>query len=66
MKPSGNKGAVGFSFKYFESIFCVIVSHLASDQDEIKARNDDFREITKSLKFENLFEKTSKKVEGKV
>ena len=66
MKPSGNKGAVAFSFKYFKSTFCVIVSHLASDQDKIKARNDDFREISKNLKFENSFEKTSKKVEGKV
>ena len=66
MKPSGNKGAVAFSFEYFKSTICVIVSHLASDQEKVKARNDDFREITKNLKFKNSFEKTSKRVEDKV
>lgn len=66
LKPLETKGAVAFSFEYLKATFCVIVSHLAAHQKKVQARNEDFREITKNLKFENSAEQTSKKVEGEV
>ena len=66
MKPAENKGAVAFSFEYLKSSICVIVSHFAAHKNEIQARNNDFKAITKNLKFKNSIEETSKKIEGKV
>ena len=47
----GNKGGVLVSFKYLDTSFCFIGSHLAARQKEIENRNANYRDIIKSNKI---------------
>uniref|UniRef100_A0A336LNP7 CSON015029 protein n=1 Tax=Culicoides sonorensis TaxID=179676 RepID=A0A336LNP7_CULSO len=47
----GNKGGVGISFCFHESLFCFVNSHFAAHQDEFEHRNADFQEITRQMLF---------------
>lgn len=46
----GNKGGVAISFKFNETSFCFIGSHLAARQGEVENRNANFREIIRGAK----------------
>lgn len=47
----GNKGGIGISFCFHESLFCFINSHFAAHQHEYERRNEDFQEITNKMLF---------------
>eukprot|EP00474_Spongospora_subterranea_P009019 CRZ09477.1 hypothetical protein [Spongospora subterranea] len=47
----GNKGGIGVRFDLYDSSFCVLNSHLSAHQNNVPARNDNFRDITEKLKF---------------
>ena len=53
---AGNKGALGFRFELLGSSFCFINSHLASQKQNFKLRNENVAHISRNLKFslENL------------
>lgn len=48
----GNKGGVGISFCFHESLFCFINCHFHAYQSEVDLRNEDFQEITQRMVFE--------------
>ena len=47
----GNKGSVAISFKIYETRFCFLSSHFASDTDHLERRNADYRYSIEKLKF---------------
>lgn len=47
----GNKGGIGISFCFHESLFCFVNSHFAAHQHEYERRNEDFQEITNKMLF---------------
>ncbi|KAG0235499.1 inositol polyphosphate 5-phosphatase [Actinomortierella wolfii] len=48
---AGNKGAVAIRMDYFETTICFVTSHLASGQDNIDDRNNDFHTIDSGITF---------------
>ncbi|KAG0254428.1 inositol polyphosphate 5-phosphatase [Actinomortierella ambigua] len=48
---AGNKGAVAIRMDYFETTLCFVTSHLASGQDNIDDRNNDFHTIDSGICF---------------
>ncbi|KAF9973946.1 inositol polyphosphate 5-phosphatase [Actinomortierella ambigua] len=48
---AGNKGAVAIRMDYFETTLCFVTSHLASGQDHIDDRNNDFHTIDSGISF---------------
>ncbi|ORX75901.1 DNase I-like protein [Anaeromyces robustus] len=47
----GNKGASGIRMMIYDSYVCFVNSHLAADSSQVQRRNEDFKDITKSLLF---------------
>jgi inositol polyphosphate 5-phosphatase INPP5B/F len=47
----GNKGGVGLRFKFRDTTFCFVVSHLAAFDNMLDKRNADYLEITRRLQF---------------
>uniref|UniRef100_A0A7S4JKZ5 Inositol polyphosphate-related phosphatase domain-containing protein n=1 Tax=Paramoeba aestuarina TaxID=180227 RepID=A0A7S4JKZ5_9EUKA len=50
----GNKGGVGVAFKFDDSSFCFIGSHLAAHQEKTELRNSNYRDIAAKLKLRAL------------
>ena len=50
---AGNKGAVVFSLPVWDSRICVINAHFAAHKGNVKQRNEDFANISASIKFKN-------------
>jgi phosphatidylinositol-bisphosphatase len=48
---AGNKGALGFRFDLLGSSLCFINSHLASQKQNFKLRNENVVHITRNMKF---------------
>ncbi|KAG0203450.1 inositol polyphosphate 5-phosphatase [Mortierella sp. NVP41] len=48
---AGNKGAVAIRMKYYETELCLVTSHLASGQENLQERNNDFHTINNGLSF---------------
>ncbi|KAI7819682.1 Endonuclease/exonuclease/phosphatase [Gamsiella multidivaricata] len=48
---AGNKGAVAIRMDYYETSLCLVTSHLASGQDNLQERNDDFHTINNGITF---------------
>ncbi|KAG0083325.1 inositol polyphosphate 5-phosphatase [Podila epicladia] len=48
---AGNKGAVAVRMDYYETSLCLITSHLASGQDNLTERNNDFHTIDGGISF---------------
>ncbi|KAF9141456.1 inositol polyphosphate 5-phosphatase [Linnemannia schmuckeri] len=48
---AGNKGAVAIRMNYYETELCLVTSHLASGQDNLQERNNDFHTINNGLTF---------------
>ncbi|KAM4770957.1 synaptojanin-2 [Rhinophrynus dorsalis] len=48
---TGNKGAVAIRFQYYSTSFCFICSHFTAGQNQMKERNEDYKEITQKLSF---------------
>ncbi|KAG0206208.1 inositol polyphosphate 5-phosphatase [Mortierella sp. GBA30] len=48
---AGNKGAVAIRMDYYESTLCLVTSHLASGQDNLQERNNDFHTINDGISF---------------
>jgi len=48
---AGNKGAVAVRFELFEESFCFVNTHLAAGQKDVKARNENYNTILKTLVF---------------
>nr|XP_033793075.1 synaptojanin-2 isoform X1 [Geotrypetes seraphini] len=48
---AGNKGGVGIRFQFYSSSFCFVCSHLTAGQNQVKERNEDYKEITQKLSF---------------
>jgi phosphatidylinositol-bisphosphatase len=47
----GNKGAVAARFQLFDSVICLVNSHLAADSKDVERRNQDYAEICRRLSF---------------
>ncbi|KAJ3402490.1 hypothetical protein HDV05_008492, partial [Chytridiales sp. JEL 0842] len=47
----GNKGSTGCRFRFYDSYFCFINSHLAADTNQVARRNQDYNEICKRLQY---------------
>ncbi|KAI8601577.1 SacI homology domain-containing protein [Dissophora ornata] len=48
---AGNKGAVAIRMDYYETSLCLVTSHLASGQENLQERNDDFHTIDGGIAF---------------
>lgn len=48
---AGNKGAIAIRMDYFETSLCLVTAHLASGQDNLQERNDDFQTIDGGIAF---------------
>ncbi|KAG0021750.1 inositol polyphosphate 5-phosphatase [Podila clonocystis] len=48
---AGNKGAVAVRMDYYETSLCLVTSHLASGQDNLTERNNDFHTIDGGIAF---------------
>ncbi|KAM4695364.1 synaptojanin-2 [Discoglossus pictus] len=48
---TGNKGAVAVRFQFYSTSFCFICSHFTAGQNQVKERNEDYKEITQKLSF---------------
>ncbi|KAF9581676.1 inositol polyphosphate 5-phosphatase [Lunasporangiospora selenospora] len=48
---AGNKGAVAIRMDYFETSLCLVTSHLASGQENIQERNNDYHTINDGVTF---------------
>ncbi|XP_062309249.1 synaptojanin-1 isoform X1 [Osmerus eperlanus] len=48
---TGNKGGVAIRMLFHTTSICVICSHFAAGQSQVKERNDDYNEITRRLAF---------------
>ncbi|KAM8952955.1 synaptojanin-2 [Pelodytes ibericus] len=48
---TGNKGAVAIRFQFYSTSFCFICSHFTAGQNQVKERNEDYKEITQKLSF---------------
>uniref|UniRef100_A0A8C5PHG1 Synaptojanin-2 n=1 Tax=Leptobrachium leishanense TaxID=445787 RepID=A0A8C5PHG1_9ANUR len=48
---TGNKGAVALRFQFYSTSFCFICSHFTAGQNQVKERNEDYKEITQKLSF---------------
>ena len=48
---TGNKGGVAIRMLFHTTSICVICSHFAAGQSQVKERNDDYNEITRRLTF---------------
>ncbi|XP_053316832.1 synaptojanin-2 [Spea bombifrons] len=48
---AGNKGAVAIRCQFYSSSFCFICSHFTAGQNQVKERNEDYKEITQKLSF---------------
>ncbi|KAG9323780.1 hypothetical protein KVV02_000833 [Mortierella alpina] len=48
---AGNKGAVAIRMDYYESTLCLVTSHLASGQENLQERNNDFHTINDGIAF---------------
>lgn len=51
MGMMGNKGGTSIRFKYYNSTFCFVNSHLAAYTNQVQRRNQDFSEICKRISF---------------
>ncbi|KAI9007218.1 Endonuclease/exonuclease/phosphatase [Gaertneriomyces semiglobifer] len=47
----GNKGAAAIRFRYYDSYFAFVDSHLAADTSMVDRRNQDYQEISRRLMF---------------
>ncbi|TPX59296.1 hypothetical protein SpCBS45565_g07773 [Spizellomyces sp. 'palustris'] len=47
----GNKGATAIRFRYYDSYFCFVNSHLAADASMVERRNQDYQEICRRIVF---------------
>ncbi|KAI9023869.1 Endonuclease/exonuclease/phosphatase [Phycomyces nitens] len=56
MNIMGNKGGVAVRFRFHDSYFCFITSHLAAFVDKVEKRNQDFTAIAKRLVFSNYLD----------
>ncbi|XP_007896485.2 synaptojanin-2 isoform X1 [Callorhinchus milii] len=55
---TGNKGAVAIRFQFYSSSLCFVCAHLTAGQNQVKERNEDYREIAQKLTFpmgQNIF-----------
>ncbi|XP_053566888.1 synaptojanin-2 [Bombina bombina] len=48
---TGNKGAVAIRFQFYSTSLCFICSHFSAGQNQVKERNEDYKEITQKLSF---------------
>lgn len=48
---TGNKGGVAIRMLFHTTSICVVCSHFAAGQSQVKERNDDYNEITRRLTF---------------
>ena len=48
---AGNKGAVAIRMDYYETSLCLVTAHLASGQESLQERNDDFHTIDSGIVF---------------
>ncbi|XP_029452532.1 synaptojanin-2 isoform X2 [Rhinatrema bivittatum] len=48
---AGNKGAVAIRFQFYSSSFCFVCSHFTAGQNQVKERNEDYKEIIQKLCF---------------
>jgi hypothetical protein len=48
---AGNKGAIAIRMDYFETSLCLVTAHLASGQENLQERNDDYQTIDSSIAF---------------
>ncbi|KAK2964717.1 putative Type II inositol 1,4,5-trisphosphate 5-phosphatase [Blattamonas nauphoetae] len=51
MNTVGNKGAIAIRFRFYESVICFVVAHLAAHQNKVSLRNKDYREIFNRIHF---------------
>ncbi|KAI8593400.1 hypothetical protein BDZ88DRAFT_404548 [Geranomyces variabilis] len=47
----GNKGAAAIRFRFYDSYFCFVNSHLAADASMVDRRNQDYQEICRRVTF---------------
>eukprot|EP00475_Leptophrys_vorax_P043579 TRINITY_DN8433_c0_g1_i1.p1 TRINITY_DN8433_c0_g1~~TRINITY_DN8433_c0_g1_i1.p1 ORF type:complete len:616 (+),score=135.44 TRINITY_DN8433_c0_g1_i1:71-1849(+) len=50
----GNKGGVAVLFRYDDSTFCFVGSHLAARREHVKERRQDFLKIVESIQIGNV------------
>ncbi|KAG0328016.1 inositol polyphosphate 5-phosphatase [Dissophora globulifera] len=48
---AGNKGAVAIRMDYYETSLCLVTAHLASGQENLQERNEDFHTINNGIAF---------------
>jgi hypothetical protein len=48
---AGNKGAVAIRMDYHDTTLCLVTSHLASGQENLQERNNDFHTINDGIAF---------------
>ncbi|KAI7872760.1 Endonuclease/exonuclease/phosphatase [Spinellus fusiger] len=58
MNLMGNKGGVAVRFRFHDSYYCFVTSHLAAFVDKVEKRNQDFTEIAKRLVFHSPVDST--------
>ncbi|TPX55598.1 hypothetical protein PhCBS80983_g05190 [Powellomyces hirtus] len=47
----GNKGAAAIRFRFYDSFYCFVNSHLAADASMVDRRNSDYAEICRRITF---------------
>ncbi|CAN0431374.1 unnamed protein product, partial [Phaeothamnion confervicola] len=47
----GNKGAVGVRFDAWDTSLCFVCTHLAAHRENVRARNDNYHKIMRSMIF---------------
>jgi phosphatidylinositol-bisphosphatase len=62
MNMMGNKGGCSVRFRYHDSYFCFVTSHLAAFVANSERRNQDFAEIAKRLNFPQQLDKLTEYV----
>lgn len=48
---TGNKGSVAFRFTLYSTSLCIVCSHFAAGQNEVRDRNEDFAATLKKIRF---------------